>query len=71
MKEEIQTENAEYTLRGAQVLVQENLEGQIKVLYQDKELEYKELLVRDRQGQVKNKKEILLGGLPSSGGRVA
>jgi hypothetical protein len=40
-------------------------------MYQGKELEYKELLVKDHQGQVKNKKEILLGSPSPMRGRVA
>ena len=68
---QIQTEQARYTLRGAEVTIVESLEGTIKIIYQGKELQYKELLVKDHQGHIKNKKEILLAGLPPMGGRVA
>ena len=68
---QMQVEEAGYALRGAQVLVKENLEGQIKVIYKGKELEYKELLVKDHQGRIKNKKEILLGSFPPLDGRIA
>ena len=68
---QIQSKNAGYTLRGARVIVEEALDGTIGISYQGKDLEWKELLVKDHQGKVKNKKEILLRGLPPSGGRVA
>lgn len=55
------TEEAGYRMRGAKVLVKEDLEGKISIEYQGKELEFKELLVKDHQGRVANKKEILLG----------
>jgi hypothetical protein len=60
---QIQVKEPSYGLRRANVVVEETLEGQIKVVYQGKELEYKELLVKDHQGKVKNKKEILLQAL--------
>lgn len=59
---QIQAQEAGYALRGARVIVEETLKGQIKVVYQGKALEYKELLVRDHQGQVKSRKEILISG---------
>lgn len=68
---QIQVKEFGYALRGAKVTVEEKLEGQINITYQGKELEYKELLVKDHQGNVKNKKEILLGFKSPSGGRVA
>ncbi|NBW53417.1 MAG: ISNCY family transposase [Betaproteobacteria bacterium] len=68
---QIQTEQAGYALRGAAVDVVEDLQGAIKITYQGKELDYKELLVRDHQGHIKNKKEILLGLTSPSKGVVA
>ena len=68
---QIQVEEPGYALRGAQVIIQESIEGQVKVIYKGKELKYKELLVKDHQGRIKNKKEILLGRLLPGGGRVA
>jgi hypothetical protein len=68
---QIVTENPGYTLRGAKVTVKEELSGLIKIEYQGKELKYKELLVKDHQGRIANKKEILLGGLPPMGGSIA
>jgi len=68
---QVQIQEPGYALRGAKVMVEETLGGQVRIVYQGKELEYKELLVRDHQGKIRNKKEILLGGLPPSGGRVA
>jgi transposase len=58
---QVQTKKEGYILRGAQVEVREELQGKIRIIYQGQELEYKELLVKDHQGKVKNKKEILLG----------
>lgn len=68
---QLQIKEPGYALRGAKVIVVETFEGEIKILYKGKELEYKELLVKDHQGAIKNKKEILLGGHPPMGGRVA
>jgi transposase len=68
---QVQVKELGYALRGAKVVVTESLKGQIKIMYQGKELEYKELLVKDHQGQVKNKKEILLGSPSPMRGRVA
>lgn len=53
-------ENEGHRLKGAGVMIEEDLEGNIKIVHQGKELGYKELLVKDRQGRIKNKKEILL-----------
>ena len=68
---QIQPEHADYALRGAEVIVSEDLKGVVRISYKEKELPYKELLVKDHQGQIKNKKEILMAGLPPMGGRVA
>ncbi len=68
---QIQTEQIGYALRGAEVVVSEDLKGVIKITYQGNDLQYKELLVKDHQGQIKNKKEILMASLPPTGGRVA
>lgn len=68
---QVQTEEAGYALRGAKVEIRESLEGHLSIEYKGKELKYKELLVKDQQGKIRNKKEILLGSLPPMGGRVA
>ena len=48
---------------GAQVTVKEALEGDIAIEYQGELLKWKELLVKDQQGNIKNKKEILFAEL--------
>lgn len=58
---QIQTEETGYRLVGAQVTVIESLSGELGIKYDGKDLKYKELLVKDHQGHIKNKKEILLG----------
>lgn len=60
---QIQTEETGYRLVGAQVTVKETIEGNIDVEYQERLLKWKELLVKDQQGNIKNKKEILLAEL--------
>lgn len=60
---QIQVNRSGYLLVGAQVIVEEDLEGKITIKYQKEPLSYKELLVRDRQGIIKSKKEVLLTNL--------
>lgn len=60
---QIEADRSAYFLRGTEVLVEEDLSGHISVSHQGKELRYKELLVRDRQGRIRNKKEILLANI--------
>lgn len=60
-----------YVLRGARLTVEETLAGQIKIVYQGKALEYKDLLVRDHQGQVKNRKGIVIGSGSPVGAKTA
>lgn len=67
---QIQEEQPSYALRGAQVEVIELLSGETLVKYKGKELVYKELLVKDHQGRVMNRKE-LLNKADLSGRRVA
>jgi len=68
---QVQTKDPGYGMRGGKVIIEENLKGTIRVVYQEKEMEWKELLVKDHQGMVKNKKEILLGNFTSMTGRIA
>ena len=56
---QIQTERPSYAMRKAKVYVIESLEGKIEIEYQEKKLKYKELLVKDNQGTILNKKEIV------------
>lgn len=67
---QIVTDRPTYAMRGAKVEVVELLDGQIKIKYHEKELNYKELLVKDQQGRVLNRKQ-LNGGNISSKGMVA
>lgn len=60
---QIQTEETRYRLVGAQVTVKETLEGNFDVEYQEGLLKWKELLVKDQQVNIKNKKKILLAEL--------
>jgi hypothetical protein len=60
---QIQTEETGYRLVGAEVKVKETLEGDIAIEYQGELLKWKELLVKDQQGNIKNKKEILFAEL--------
>ena len=55
---QIQTERPSYAMRRAKVYVTESLKGKIEIEYQGKKLKYKELLVKDQQGTILNKKEI-------------
>jgi len=68
---QVQTKDPGYGMRGGKVIIEENLKGTIRVVYQEKEMEWKELLVKDHQGMVKNKKEILLGNFTSMTGKIA
>jgi transposase len=54
---QIQTDRPTYAMRRAKVLVMEDLQGKIEIEYEGKKLKYKELLVKDSQGRVINKKE--------------
>lgn len=56
---QIQLENPSYRLRGAQVEIIELLNGKLSIRHNDKELMYKELLVKDQQGKIMNRKEVL------------
>ena len=55
---QIKTDRPIYAMRKAKVTVIESLEGKVEIDYQGKKLEYKELLVKDKQGTILNKKEI-------------
>ena len=58
---QIQTDRPTYAMRGARVLVIENLQGEMKIEYQGKELQYKLLRMKDHQGRILNRKETLTG----------
>lgn len=68
---QIQAEDTGYALRHAEVTISESMNGVINIFYQGRKLLYKELLVKDHQGHIKNKKEILMAGHPPSGGCCA
>jgi len=63
-------ENEGYALRKAQVDVIETIKGEIKIEYKGKELSYKTLLMKDHQGKIMNKKEILMNAVFPLGGKA-
>ena len=56
---QIETDKQTNRLRRAKVMIVEKLDGELKVKYQGKELKYKELLVKDRQGRILDRKRVL------------
>lgn len=56
---QIKTEEPGYSMRRAKATVKEDLQGKITIEYKGKELAYKELLVKDHQGRILNRKEVL------------
>ena len=64
---QIQTEDKSYRLQQAKVLVIEDLQGKLKIEHNGEEFPYKELWMKDHQGRIKNRKEILAGGFPLGG----
>jgi hypothetical protein len=68
---QIRTERPTYAMIKAKVQVIEDLNGKIEIEYQGKVLNYKELLVKDNQGKIMNKKEATARVFPPRGGREA
>jgi len=64
---QIQTKETGYRLQQAKVLVIEDLQGNLTIEHDGKELLFKELWVKDHQGKVKSRKEVLAGGFPLGG----
>lgn len=64
---QIKTKRPTYAMRKAKVLVIEDLQGNIEINFQGKKLEYKELLVKDNQGKILNKKEVFARVFPLGG----
>jgi len=64
---QIKTEDATWAMRKSKVEVVEDLEGKIAIHFQGKELECKELLMKDHQGRVLNKKEVNARVFPLKG----
>jgi len=64
---QIKIDRPTYTMRKAKVIVIESLDGKIEIEYQNKKLDYKELLVKDNQGKILNKKEALARVFPLGG----
>ncbi len=54
-------------MRKAKVTIIESLDGIIEIEYQEKKLDYKELLVKDNQGKILNKKKVLARVFPLGG----
>jgi len=68
---QIKAENATWAMRGAKVQVTEDLDGKIEINFHEKKLEYKELLVKDSQGRIINKKEAAARVFPPRGKETA
>ena len=64
---QITTENPTWAMRGAKVQITEDLDGKIEINFQGKKLDYKELLVKDSQGRIINKKEAVARVFPPRG----
>ena len=58
---QIQEEKEVNRLRRSKVTVVEELDGTVHIQYQGRELKYKELLVKDRQGRILDRKGVTLG----------
>jgi len=56
---QIETDKQTNRLRRAKVMVIEKLDGVLKIEYQGKDLNYKELLVRSHQGEILDRKRVL------------
>ena len=67
---QIKTDRPTYAMRRAKVLVIEDLNGKIEIEFQGKKLNYKELLVKDNQGRIMNKKEAAARVFPPRGKRA-
>jgi transposase len=66
---QIETKERSYRLQRAKVLVIEDVQGKLKIEHDGEELFYKELWVKDHQGKVKNRKEVIADGVFPLGGR--
>ncbi len=64
---QIKTDRPTYAMRRAKVTIVESLDGKIEIEYQGKKLDYKELLVKNRQGKILNRKEALTRAFPLGG----
>lgn len=59
----LEEDNRSYQLRKATVQLMESLEGELTIYYQNRKLKYKTLLMKDHQGQILNRKEVLAKAL--------
>lgn len=64
---QIKTNKPAYFMIKAKVIVIEDLNGNIEIELHGKQLQYKELLVKDRQGKIMNKKEVFGRVFPPRG----
>jgi hypothetical protein len=64
---QIKIDKPTYSMRKAKVIVIESLDGKIEISYLCKKLKYKELLVKDSQGKILNKKEAFARVFPLGG----
>ena len=56
---QIEPEEVKYRLIGAKVIVVEDVKGEITIQYEGKGLKFRELMVRDHQGRILGRKEVL------------
>jgi hypothetical protein len=64
---QIKTEKPTYSMVKAKVIVIEDLNGNIEIELHGKQLQFKELLVKDHQGKIMNKKEVFGRVFPPRG----
>ena len=64
---QIITKRPTFAMRKTKVLIKEDLNGKVEIEYEGKILKYKELLVKDNQGMIKNKKEATARVFPLGG----
>jgi hypothetical protein len=61
---QIITDRPTFAMRKSTVKVNESLNGQIEIEYEGELLNYKELLIKDKQGKIINRKEVLTHVFP-------
>jgi hypothetical protein len=64
---QIITDRPTFAMRKSKVLIKEDLNGKIEVEYEGRTLNYKELLIKDNQAMIKNKKEATARVFPPRG----
>jgi len=67
---QIKSDKPTYAMKKARVTVVESLDGNIEIMYKGEALQYKELLVKDHQGKILNKKEVMARVFPLGGKNI-